>query len=162
MLDKNAMARAFGRNAKVVAAQAEGLSHEQSLVQTPYKVNCFNWVVGHMVASRGEILSILGSEAVLGEAALSPYLRESDPITGDGPGVLAFVDLLAALDGSQERIEGALGDAAEAFLAEETEVGDGRSATRSARIAFFYFHDTYHTGQTEILRQVAGANDSII
>jgi len=26
----------------------------------------------------------------------------------------------------------------------------------------FYFHDTYHTGQTDLLRQVAGKHDKVI
>lgn len=30
------------------------------------------------------------------------------------------------------------------------------------RLHFDYFHDTYHTGQTEILRQVAGTDDQVI
>jgi uncharacterized damage-inducible protein DinB len=29
-------------------------------------------------------------------------------------------------------------------------------------LLFFYFHDTYHSGQTEILRQAAGKDDKII
>ena len=31
-----------------------------------------------------------------------------------------------------------------------------------ARLHFQYFHDTYHTGQTELLRQVTGVGDKII
>lgn len=30
------------------------------------------------------------------------------------------------------------------------------------RLFGFYFHDTYHTGQTDLLRQVAGTNDKVI
>ena len=37
---------------------------------------------------------------------------------------------------------------------------DGRSLHESLR--FIYFHDTYHTGQTDLLRQVAGTEDKII
>lgn len=29
-------------------------------------------------------------------------------------------------------------------------------------LMFFYFHDTFHTGQTEILRQATGKNDKVI
>jgi hypothetical protein len=47
------------------------------------------------------------------------------------------------------------------YLAEEIEV-EGRTASRDARILFAYFHDTYHTGQTDILRQLSGKSDHII
>jgi uncharacterized damage-inducible protein DinB len=58
-----------------------------------------------------------------------------------------------------------LGDAlerlTEAQLAEESEWG-GRTTSLAEWCQFFYFHDTYHTGQTDLLRQVAGANDKVI
>jgi hypothetical protein len=34
--------------------------------------------------------------------------------------------------------------------------------TRGARLFFYYFHETYHVGQTELLRQLAGRDDKII
>lgn len=36
------------------------------------------------------------------------------------------------------------------------------TTTLAARLHWYYFHDTYHTGQTELLRQIAGKNDQII
>jgi hypothetical protein len=29
-------------------------------------------------------------------------------------------------------------------------------------VFFLYFHETYHVGQTELLRQLAGKNDQVI
>ncbi len=40
------------------------------------------------------------------------------------------------------------------------ELEDGRRLHDSLR--FIYFHDIYHTGQTDPLRQVAGTHDKII
>jgi hypothetical protein len=51
--------------------------------------------------------------------------------------------------------------ATQEYLDEEIEV-EGRSASRNARILFAYFHDTYHTGQTDLLRQMSGKSDKII
>ncbi len=36
------------------------------------------------------------------------------------------------------------------------------SSTLGEYVAGFYFHDTYHTGQTEQLRQLTGVNDKVI
>jgi hypothetical protein len=34
--------------------------------------------------------------------------------------------------------------------------------TLGNRLFFIYYHETYHVGQTELLRQLAGKNDKII
>jgi uncharacterized damage-inducible protein DinB len=34
--------------------------------------------------------------------------------------------------------------------------------TLANRLFFLYFHETYHTGQTELLRQLAGTDDKVI
>jgi uncharacterized damage-inducible protein DinB len=153
--------RAFARNVAIVQAQSEDLTHLDSLVQTPYNVNCLNWVVGHLVVGRDDILRAVGGSAVWSEETEERYRRESDPILEDGPGVLPYGDLLEALAETQRRIEHSVGDLTEQQLAVETLSGD-RSVSLASRLRFFYFHDTYHTGQTEILRQFAGKGDKVI
>lgn len=155
--------RGFRRNQRILHAQAEGLSHEQSLTQTEYNVNCFNWVLGHVVSGRSQLLvRLFGVEPIMSEEQAARYLRESDPITEDGPGVMAFADLLGLLDASEEALEAALADVDDEFMAEELSVEDGRMASRAAQVMFTYFHDTYHIGQTDLLRQMAGFSDKII
>lgn len=155
--------RGFRRNQRILHAQVEGLSHEQSLTQTEYNVNCFNWVLGHVVSGRSQLLvRLFGVEPIMSEEQAARYLRESDPITEDGPGVMAFADLLGLLDASEEALEAALADADDEFMAEELSVEDGDMASRAAQVMFTYFHDTYHIGQTDLLRQMAGFSDKII
>ncbi|MEE9206198.1 MAG: DinB family protein [Acidimicrobiia bacterium] len=157
------LSRGFSRNQRIVHAQAEGLSHQQSLTQTEYNINCFNWVLGHVVNARSQLLvRLFGAEAVMSEDQAARYLRESDPITGDGPGVIEFAELLALLDASGEALESVLAGADDEFMGEETSVDDGRMASRAAQVMFTYFHDTYHVGQTDLLRQMAGFSDKII
>lgn len=160
-MDAELLARGFDRNTRIVVAQADGLGHADSLRQSGYRTNCFNWIVGHVVAGRDDVLSLLGQESVLGDAA-ARYRRESDPIREDGPGVLPLADLLGALGLANARIQEALRGADAGFLAEELPAAPGRTATRLAQVFFFYFHDTYHTGQTEMARQMSGKDDSII
>jgi hypothetical protein len=157
------LSRGFRRNQRIVHAQAEGLSHQQSLSQTEYNVNCFNWVLGHVVSSRSQLLTALfAAEPVMSDEQASRYLRESEPIVEDGPGVLPFAELLGLLDASEVALEEALSAASDEFMAAETPVGDGRTASRAAQAMFTLFHDTYHVGQTDLLRQMAGMNDKII
>ena len=154
-------ARAFRRNERVIAAQADGLSHEDALRQSGFNTNCFNWVLGHIVAGRDEILAVLGEPPVVGSRG-ERYRRESDPIRGDGPGVMQLPDLLAVLSRGGDRIAAALGAADEAFMSTEVPAGEGRTASRAAQVLFFYFHETYHTGQTDVIRQLSGKSDKII
>ena len=161
IIDGQGLARAFERNRWLVRAQAKGLGHEDSLVQTEFNINCFNWVVGHLVASRGDLLVLLGGEPVVGPEAIERYRRESDPITEDGPDVLAFDRLLGALDETQHRLADRLSAISAAGFAKEIE-GDGSTETLGRRAHFWYFHDTYHSGQTELLRQVTGVGDRVI
>ena len=156
------LSRAFRRNQRVIVAHAEGLSHEDSLRQSGYNTNCFNWVLGHIVAGRDEILELLGGSPVLTKEVAERYRRESDPITADGPGVIGLGDLLAALDETGLRIEAALAGADATFMAAEVPSVPGRTATRADQLLFRYFHDTYHTGQTDVIRQLSGKSDKII
>jgi len=161
MLTSSDLARAYKRNATIVMSQADGLGHADSLLQTPWRVNCFNWTVGHLVAGRDSALEVLGAERVGDADLLKRYETESEPITGDGPGVLQFAELLGMLAVATDRLEAALAPVTEEWLAEEIAVGS-RTQTRAYRLHFLYFHDTYHTGQTEILRQLTGVGDKVI
>lgn len=157
MLTTDDLVRDFERNRRIVHAQCEGLTHADSLLQPPFTANCLNWTVGHLVVHRDKILGVLGADGVLDETTFDRYTSESQPITGDGPEVRDLTVLLDALDETQARI------AATLPLADMTAPFDHeRFPTVGARIHFYYFHDTYHTGQTELLRALAGRSDKVI
>jgi hypothetical protein len=159
MLTARDLGKAFARNLRIVAAQSEGLTHQDSLRQTPH-VNCLNWVLGHIAEGRDQVLALLGEPAVLGEEGAG-YRRESDPVTGEGPGVVPLERLLAVLKEGQERIAAALAGLSEEALAEERRDGE-RVLPLGTLLHFAYFHDTYHAGQTELLRALAGKTDKVI
>ena len=162
MIDPGMLAKAFERNTLIVQSQVEGLSHEDSLLQTPYRINCLNWTLGHLLDGRGGVLEMLGAARTVAASETARYVRESDPVLEDGPGVLPLDGLIAALHESQATINAALSALDEEAMSEEADVGEGKMVPLGARLFFLYFHDTYHTGQTELLRQVAGTGDKII
>lgn len=161
MIGARYLAKAFGRNTAILKMQVAGLSHGDSLLQTPYNINCLNWTLGHILVYRDRSLVTAGGRPQFADGQLDRYRRESEPIKEDGSGVLSLEKLAAAVESSQDAINSIIGDLSDAAFSAESEV-DGRIVTVAERIHFDYFHDTYHTGQTEILRQVAGANDQII
>ena len=155
------MINAFALNLNVVKRQTDGLTHADSLLQTPFRANCMNWVIGHIAANQNRILGFLGEEPVLAEHERARYLTDSEPIAAADERVLSLETLLAALERSQERIAAGLRRATAEDLQKEVQVGQ-RTTTVGQRIFFLYFHETYHVGQLELLRQLAGKNDKVI
>jgi hypothetical protein len=152
----------YARNLEIVHMQTAGLSQEQSLLQLPFRGNCLNWVVGHILANRCNILRLLGAEDLRPELNLDHYERESDPILGDGEGVFKLEELLNHLDESQSRLEVALKAESTQTLQRTASYRDRPERPLAYWLFFLYFHDSYHVGQTEILRQAAGTDDKII
>jgi DinB superfamily len=184
MINANDLANAFARNATIVKSQTAGLTQADSLLQFPFRGNCLNWVLGHIVANRDSVLETLGEPPSLG-AAGARYKRGTEPeagdeeglltrralllsikaklepVAGDEEGLLTLGELLAHLERAQERIAAALSRMDENALAREVTIAE-RKATVGQRAFFLYFHETYHVGQTEIFRQLAGKDDKVI
>ena len=160
MINSQDLSSAFARNVSIIKMQTDGLTQEDSLRQIPLHGNCLNWVLGHIAVSRDDVLETLGEPPVM-DAYGVRYKRGSDPVTRADEGTLTLEELLNWLDRSQERIATTLSKMDEAALAREYTSGD-RKTTVGQRAFFQYFHETYHVGQTELFRQLAGKDDKII
>ncbi len=161
MITKDQLSEGFALNFRLIEMQTAGLSHADSLIQTPYNINCLNWVLGHIAVGRDRVLQLVGEETLLSDAETNRYKTESDPITEDGEHVIQLERLLEILATGQLRINSGFSRLTEHELSGEVQVGE-RQVPFGVRLHGFYFHDTYHTGQTDLLRQIAGINDKII
>jgi uncharacterized damage-inducible protein DinB len=161
MLTAQQLAEAYARNATIIQRQADGLTHADSVLQLPFRGNCFNWVLGHILEGRNTILGLLGAEPALDPAIASRYAPGSEPILADGPEVAPFSDLLEALERGQGVIAEKLATITAEAFARETPFFS-RSLPLDELLFFLYFHDCYHTGQAEPLRQLAGKDDKVI
>ena len=161
MIDPEHLANAFALNLNIIRMQTEGLTHEDSLLQPPFRGNCLNWVLGHIAVNRDLVLQVLGEEPILSEEEAVRYQSGSEPVTGNEEDILTLIMLRAALERAQEGITSGLQRVTPEELAMEIEVGE-HTMTRGQRLFGLYFHETYHTGQTELLRQLAGKNDKVV
>lgn len=161
MITKEQLAEGFGLNIRLIKLQIAGLSHADSLIQTPYNINCMNWVLGHIAVNRDNVMRLIEAEPLLSETETLRYKTESDPVTEDGADIMQLEKLLEVLTTGQTRIAAALDALSEADLSDEIQVGQ-RMMPLGTRLHGFYFHDTYHTGQTDLMRQIAGANDKVV
>ena len=153
------MTTVLAQNLSVIGRQTEGLTHADSMLQLPFRGNCLNWVLGHLLVSRDYMLRLAGAEPLWDEATSAPYGMGSPAMQADDDAV-PMETILADLQRSQERLTEAL-----AALDDETldaPFDNERDNTLRKRLAFMAWHDSYHTGQTEYLRQLTGVNDKVI
>ena len=151
----------FGLNLRLILMQTDGLSHADCLIQTDFNINSMNWVLGHLAVNRDNVLSLLGQTQLLSEARSERYRRGSEPVEQDGEDVIPLEELLEILQLGQELLSNAISRMTPEDLEHEIQVGE-QTQTLAQRLFGFYFHDTYHTGQTDLLRQVAGKADQVI
>ena len=144
----------------IIKLQTDGISHEDSLHQPPFRGNCLNWVLGHIIEGRNTVLSILGEKKIWDQHMVDRYKRGSEPVTND-EGAMCLDTLLSDLSKTQVTIIDTLVNLEPEKLEENYPFGK-RESTIGEVIAFLHWHETYHTGQLELLRQLSGKNDSII
>jgi len=156
-LSADQLAAEFGRNVGVIHRHIDDITQAESLIQPPFQHNCLNWVLGHIVQNRDGLLKLLGAQPVMNEAESAPYQRYAEAVSAATPAVVDFARLRQLLDEQQQRL--AVAFAHSPADAMSGKVGDN---TLGETLRVLYFHDAYHTGQIDILRQVAGKNDAII
>jgi hypothetical protein len=145
----------------ILKQQTEGLTTKDSLLQPQPGGNCLNWVMGHLVVNLVEILGVLEGELLEDLPDLTRYRIGSEPIRGEEAGVLALNDLVDIYERLTTKIVARLSQMDEAEFEEEIDFWQGKS--RRGYVAFFYFfHNTYHLGQLEFLRNLAGKTEKVI
>lgn len=154
MISATELASALRRNLVYLDQQVAGIGHSASLEHPGGEANCLNWTVGHIVRYRTIVLELLGVDVAGDLEELDRYARESEPILGDGPGVVRFERLVELANASQERLDTALEAVSEDDLRRMVKQGE-RHAALGERLFFFYFHDTLHVGQADVLAELA-------
>ncbi len=148
-----------GRTLYVATRQSEGVTHDESLTQLPFRGNCMNWVLGHVLVTRGMMLAEFGAEAPLNDAQTARYVTGSEPITDDDDAVMSLDNLLAQLEQTTEHLKDLFASATPEQFSEV--VDEEKHTTRLQKLQGLAWHETYHIGQLEHLRQAAGKDDHI-
>ena len=118
-------------------------------------------MIGHLLTNQLEIIDALGGTPPFDPVILALYERNSDPIRGEEEGVLALNTMLSMHDQTHSAINDLLNSIKEEDFENEIQIGE-RKIKLGWRIFFLHFHYTYHIGQLEFLRQIAGKLDKII
>ena len=150
----------FKTNNILIHRQTRGVTHAESLLKPPFRANCMNWVLGHILTGRGTCLELLGLPPVLTEEERKIYDRGSDELE-DTETASDLENLIKKLDRSLDQISAALQAMPPEQLAAPVNFGVQPKPLAEA-LHFLMWHETYHTGQLEPLRQLAGKNDKVI
>ena len=143
--------------ARVFERNVGDVSHEESLVAPEQGGSCLNWVVGHLTRTRNLALASMGQK--------SPYSMEDFAAYDDRGGVdfsretaLPMEELRRRYKAMQEPLVRAISGMSPEVLASKPPrnmTGDPNE-TVGSNFAIFVFHESYHVGQTGVLRRVAG------
>lgn len=125
-----------------------GITDEESRVRPEPAGNSINWVVGHLLLTRHQMLGFMGQPELFPEGEKLAYVRGADE-GYDAAALLSIDDLKERFAESQEQLQ-------EVLLA-LTEDALGRKArdeeTVEDRLLFLNFHEAYHVGQLGLLRR---------
>lgn len=145
------IARAFAHNLRLIEAQVAGISDEASVGTGGHGINSLNWILGHIAQSRDRLLVRLGVAPELHEGAFARYDMGSEPIVGLGPEVLGVGDVVEHLRRQLPRLQATLNGLTADELAAPVE---GSNHDLRYLILRFLMHDSFHTGQTDVLGRI--------
>ena len=147
---------------QVVRINVAGVTQAESLAQPNPGGNCLNWALGHLVAVYENALPLVRQQPVLPAGAMKRYDRGSAPIT-DGSEARDFGELVRLWEEQVKRMDAGLSTLTPEYLdqpAPFSPTGNEKETVRTL-VGTIVFHQTYHAGQTGLLRRISGKEGAI-
>lgn len=147
---------------RILLLNCNGITQEESLIQPQPGGNCLNWNVGHLVWANENTLAVLGAAPVLRKESLQRYARGSEALRNPAE-ALPLEELLTAWDEQCARIDSALAALNADRLSEPAPYSPRKdpNETIGSLLSILIFHQASHTGQTSLLRRIAGKDGAI-
>ena len=137
----------FKASHMVLNQNLKDITHAESLVAPAQGGNSINWILGHIIISRDDVRELLGLDKLYGED-MKMYHRGAENVD---PGELVeFSRLLEMYNSGESALEEKL---------KSTDLRDDNEKYRM--VTFLAFHESYHTGQTGLLRRIIGKEGAI-
>lgn len=146
----------------VVLLNLDGITQEESMVQPQPHGNCANWVLGHLLCIYNRSLPLLGQEHVVDPDSLARYDRGSSPIL-EASEARDIRELLAGWNAVTERVDAGLAQLDPDTLDTKAPFSPSNNPDETVRslLSTVLFHQSYHAGQTGLLRRIAGKDGAI-
>jgi hypothetical protein len=143
--------------AYVLDKNIQDVSHEESLTSVENGGSCLNWVLGHVIRTRDLALASMGQTPLFPIEEFNAYDDRGGSQFGPET-ALPFDELKRRFQATQERLLGVINNMSSEAMAARPQrslTGDPNE-TVGSNLATFVFHESYHVGQTGVLRRVSG------
>jgi DinB superfamily len=156
--DINNTAGMFKFNTDIVNKAIDGVDPEHWFKNPGDDSNHLMWIMGHLVIHRGQTLKVLGVDW---NTEWSPlFARGADRL--DDTKYPSTEEMLAAWQQVSAELATALQQSPADVLEKDAPKGPPSfNGKVSGTVAFYAFHDTYHTGQISYLRKWLGYGKTI-
>jgi uncharacterized damage-inducible protein DinB len=153
-MDLSALLLSLKFSGIVVNKNCEDLTHAESLIHPEAEGHSFNWVLGHMVRTRNEILELLGKKPLFQKDKFSIYSPK-----GFDPGkALNMEELQASFNTLQDELSKGIQSLTPEKLRQPASLlpGEEPKDTIGSILATVLWHEAYHAGQLGIIRRTVG------
>ena len=141
----------------IVDLNTRDISHEESLIAPPKGGSCLNQVLGHLTRTSNMALGTMGQKQPYSMEEFDPYDdRTGVPFSREK--ALPFDELRRRYKALQEPLVKTIRGMSEEALqaAPKRKMTGAPNETVGTQLATMVFHETYHVGQTGVLRRIAG------
>jgi uncharacterized damage-inducible protein DinB len=155
-MDTATLLHSLGTSNVVVNRNFEGINQRDSLVHPQPEGQTFNWILGHMVKIRNEILEMIGKKSVYPKTKFEMYT----PKGFSEAKALEIEELKGAFNALQIELEQGI----KTLSHEKNEpatLRPERPDTVGSALATIFWHEAYHAGQLGTMRRVIGKEGKI-
>jgi uncharacterized damage-inducible protein DinB len=156
-MDSQTLVYQLGLCNHIVELNTRDISHEESLIAPPQGGSCLNQVLGHLTRTRNMALRGMGQKPPYSMEEFDPY-DDRTGVSFSRDKALPFDELRRRYQSLQEPLVKAIGGmSAEALAAPpQRKMTGAPDETVGSQLATLVFHESYHVGQTGLLRRMAG------
>ena len=138
----------------VMNKNCDGITHEDSLLEPQGGAHCMNWVVGHIVKTRNEVLRMLGKEPLYPKNNFAAYTP--DDFTQQK--AVPFEELKRCFRELQKPMEDGISSLTSERMQRPASVSPtgNPDETVGSLLGAILWHEAYHAGQVGIMRRGIG------
>jgi uncharacterized damage-inducible protein DinB len=153
-MDNSTLLHSLGLANFVVNRNFGGITHRESVVHPQPEGQNFNWVLGHLVRTRNEILELIGKKSLYPKNKFEVY----SPKGFTTEKAVNIEELKNCFNALQSELEEGVRSLSADKLLEPASLrpgGDSKDTVGSV-LATVFWHEAYHAGQLGIIRRVVG------
>ncbi len=156
-MDTPTLLHSLGTSNVVINRNLEGINQQESLVHPQSEGQTFNWILGHMVKTRNEILELIGKKSLYPKSKFEVYT----PKGFSEAKALDVEELKTAFNALQGELEDGIKSLSHEKLNEPATLRPDRKDTVGSILATIFWHEAYHAGQLGTMRRVIGKDGKI-